>query len=209
MLEVEVKFKLRDKEEFEEDLKRIGAKYVVDIIHKDTYYNLPKCVRDFTKTDEVLRLRRIEEFNIRVTKAVAHAIKADLTYKGPKIDTETKTRKELITPIENPDEMDMILRSLDIRPILTLTKYRRLYTLDMEKHHIEVLIDKIEHLAGYHGECEIMASSEKEMEEGKRILFDLMEKLGYSKTDSILTSYLELVIMKLIEKGELSPEDIA
>ncbi|MBN2156945.1 MAG: class IV adenylate cyclase [Candidatus Lokiarchaeota archaeon] len=209
MLEVEVKFKLQNKEVFEENLKQLGANYVVDIIHKDTYYNLPKGMRNFAKTDEALRLRRIEEYDVRETETVAHKISSDLTYKGPKIDTETKTRKELITTVGNPDELDSIIKSLGFRTVLTLAKYRRLYTLDVEGHHIEMLIDKIEHLDGYYAECEIMASSDKEMEESKVIIFDILEKLGYYKTDSILASYLELVIKKLIENGEISEEEFA
>ena len=208
MLEVEVKFKLRDKDEYEESLKNLGAKYVADIIHTDTYYKMPKGLRDFAETDEALRLRRIEEFDVSLTETLDHKFSSDLTYKGPKIDSETKTREEIVTEIGDPDELVQIFKTLEFRPILTLAKNRRLYTLDFNTHHIEILIDEIEHLDGYYSELEIMASTEDEMDAGKTAIFGMMEKLGYLKTDSILTSGLELVILALLEKGELKPEDI-
>ena len=208
-LEVEVKFHLRDKDEYEDNLKKLGAKYVVDINHIDTYYKLPEGQRDFSKTDEALRLRRIEEFDARMVETLDPQISADFTYKGPKIDTETKTRKELVSAVGDPDNLELILKEIGIRPILTLEKKRRLYTLDFNTLHIEILIDQIEHLDGYYSECEIIAETEEEMEAGKITIFGIMEKLGYGKSDSILTSYLELVIKALIEKGELKPEDIA
>ncbi|TFG20156.1 MAG: class IV adenylate cyclase [Promethearchaeota archaeon] len=208
-LEVEVKFHLRDKDEYEDNLKKFGAKYITDINHSDTYYKLPVGQRDFAKTDEALRLRRIEEFDARMVETLDPEISADLTYKGPKIDTETKTRKELVTSIGDPDNLELILKSLGIRPILTLEKKRRLYTLDFNTLHIEILIDEIEHLEGYYSECEIICMDEEEMEEGKKTIFGMMEKLGYDKSDSILKSYLELVIKALIEKGELKLEDVA
>ncbi len=208
-LEVEVKFHLRDKKKYEEDLIKLGAQYVMDINHTDTYFKLPKGQRDFAKTDEALRLRRIEEYDKDVADTLELKKSADLTYKGPKIDTETKTRKELVATIDDPDNLKKILTSIGIRPILTLQKNRRLYTLDFNTLHIEILIDKIEHLEGYYSECEIIANDEEEMEDGKKVIFGMMEKLGYSKEDSILTSYLELVIMALIKKGKLKPEDVA
>jgi adenylate cyclase class 2 len=208
-LEVEVKFKINEKKEYEENLKLLGAKYVVDINHTDTYYKLPKGLRDFAKTDEALRLRKIEEKDTRTSETLPPKISADLTYKGPKIDTETKTRKELVTPVGDPEHMHLILQSLDFRPIITLNKHRRLYSLEKDDFHIEILIDKIEHLEGFYSELEIIASTKDEMTRGKKIIFEVMDKLGYSKSDSILTSYLELVIMALIEKGKLKKEDVA
>lgn len=209
MLEVEVKFKLKDEKEYTENLKALGAKYVVDINHTDTYYKLPKGLRDFAKTDEALRLRKIEEIDTRITETLQHKFSADLTYKGPKLDKETKTRKEIVTPVGDPENMHIILQSLDFRPIITLHKYRRLFSLEQDGLRIEILLDKVEDLEGYYSECEIMASTEAEMEAGKKIIFGLMEQLGYTKKDSILTSYLELVILALIKKGKLKPEDVA
>ena len=46
----------------------------------DRYFAHPS--RDFARTDEALRLRRIGEFNF-------------ITYKGPKLDATTKTRREI------------------------------------------------------------------------------------------------------------------
>ena len=53
-------------------------------IEVDRYFNHP--ARDFAETDEALRIRRIGPVN-------------RITYKGPRVDTVTKTRQELELPL--------------------------------------------------------------------------------------------------------------
>ncbi len=65
--------------------------------HRDLYFNSPQC--DFRKSDEALRIRIKEEG-------------ARLTYKGPKLDSQTKSRLELTVHIDNPEEMVQILEAL-------------------------------------------------------------------------------------------------
>ena len=77
MLEVEVKYQTSDWERVRAALADWGA--VADPPREDTdhYFNAPD--RDFARTDEAVRLRRIGPANY-------------LTYKGPKRDADTKTR---------------------------------------------------------------------------------------------------------------------
>lgn len=64
IFEVEVKIVLTDseREHFLLDLKRLGAVYQLDLEHTDIYFNMPKGLRNFVKTDEALRLRKYFEY---------------------------------------------------------------------------------------------------------------------------------------------------
>ncbi|MEM4524643.1 MAG: class IV adenylate cyclase, partial [Archaeoglobaceae archaeon] len=81
-MEVEAKFKL--KEGVLEKIERI-ARFLEEKEEFDLYFSHP--CRDFAETDEALR--------IRVEK------KIKMTYKGPKVDEETKTREEVNLIIDN------------------------------------------------------------------------------------------------------------
>src|SRR5215208_5003779 len=83
MLEVEVKYRLSDPAAVEARLRAWGAIVVADHEEADHYLNAPD--RDFARTDEAFRLRRIGERNL-------------LTYKGPRLDATSKTRKEIELP---------------------------------------------------------------------------------------------------------------
>ena len=84
MFEVEQKFPLKRLEETRERLISLGGEMAAAIEQIDGYYRHP--ARDFAKTDEALRIRRLGERNF-------------VTYKGPKIDATTKTRREIELPL--------------------------------------------------------------------------------------------------------------
>ena len=94
MLEVEIKTKVRLKE-IKEKLLKLGVKFIKEEEQRDTYFSHPS--RDFRKTDEALRVRRIND-------------KYFLTYKGEKVDSETKTRKEI--EVETEEGILDILKEL-------------------------------------------------------------------------------------------------
>ncbi len=95
MIEVEVKARL--KPDTLQMIKALGAVPIGTEHHRDIYFNSP--VRDFRVSDEALRIRVKEEG-------------ARLTYKGPKLDRETKSRKELTVKIDDSEAMMQILLSL-------------------------------------------------------------------------------------------------
>ena len=80
MLEIEMKFPIGDISKLQSKLTALPAKEAVSVSEADHYFNAPD--RDFARTDEALRLRRIGDSNI-------------VTYKGPKQAGITKTRTEL------------------------------------------------------------------------------------------------------------------
>lgn len=174
MIEVEVKVKV-DHEKVRPILKKIGAAKVKTEIQSDTYFAAPH--RDFAKTDEALRIRSLDG-------------QAVLTYKGPKLDEVSKTRKELETPV---DELTItrILHALGFTEAGIVRKIREVYRTE----GITVSLDAVEGL-GEFLEVEIMAESEKELEPARHKLFDLLKQFGFDKEDSIRTSYLEMVLEK-------------
>ncbi len=82
--EVEMKFPAADLAELESRLAGLGATIAAPQSEVDVYFAHP--ARDFAKTDEALRIRRKGSLNF-------------ITYKGPKIDAATKTRREIELPL--------------------------------------------------------------------------------------------------------------
>ena len=78
--EVECKYPVDDLPRVEIALARMGAKIGAPVRQTDKYFAHPS--RDFAATDEALRIRVSGEENY-------------ITYKGPKVDATTKTRREI------------------------------------------------------------------------------------------------------------------
>lgn len=78
MLEIEQKFRLTGNEPIEAGIAEMGAITLGEIMEEDHYFNAPD--RDFAKTGEAFRIRRIGEKNF-------------LTYKGPKTTTGSQSAK--------------------------------------------------------------------------------------------------------------------
>uniref|UniRef100_A0A7J2TKR0 Class IV adenylate cyclase n=1 Tax=Archaeoglobus fulgidus TaxID=2234 RepID=A0A7J2TKR0_ARCFL len=162
-MEVEAKFKL--KEGVLEKIERF-ANFLEEKDEFDIYFNHP--CRDFAKTDEALRLR-IEK-------------KVKMTYKGPKVDTETKTRKEISLVVDSFERAVELLESLGFEKFGTVRKRRRIY----EMNGAIICVDSVEGLGNFL-EIEVRNLEEKEK------IFEIAKFLGYSKEESIRLSYLELL----------------
>ena len=166
MIEVEVKGRVTS----EEQSKIIDGlisewKFLGEETQDDTYYAHPG--RNFTDTDEALRIRKVgEDFY--------------LTYKGPKMDTVSKTREE-IEIVASP-ELGRILERLGFSPVARIVKTRRNYGKD----DIVLSIDEVEDLGTF---VEFEAASE-DPEDVKELL-SLLEML---KIESETRSYLELFL---------------
>jgi adenylate cyclase class 2 len=118
MIEVEVKAHVTSFEDVESKLNEIGA-VKNKIEHQlDTYFNNPS-YRDFEKTDEALRIR-----NTTINNDESKII---LTYKGAKMDSVSKTRKEIEVDIENSMKMSSILENLGFKPAADVRKERTEY----------------------------------------------------------------------------------
>ncbi|NJE09931.1 class IV adenylate cyclase [Thermococcus sp. MAR1] len=182
MIEIEVKGYANERvfERVRENFKLIRTEY-----HEDTYFRHP--CRNFAETDEALRIR-VRRFN-------GH-FEAFLTYKGPKIDQNSKTRREIEVPISDPDKHTEILRNLGFEEVLTIEKTREKYYVDKG---IIIDLDDVNGL-GKFIEIEALADREEVVEETVMLLREILESLGVEKFER--RSYLELMLEKEVEHGE-------
>jgi adenylate cyclase class 2 len=167
MIEVEVKGKVTSEKQLEIIDGLVPEwQFLGEETQDDTYYAHP--VRNFTDTDEALRIRRIgDDFY--------------LTYKGPKMDTISKTREE-IEVVTSP-ELGKILERMGFSPVARIIKTRRNYGKD----NIVLSIDEVEDLGTF---VELEAASD-DPEDAKELL-SLLEMLNLqSETRSYLELFLE------------------
>jgi adenylate cyclase class 2 len=176
MIEVELKG-YADEEIFEKVREKF--KFMRKEMHEDIYFQHP--CRDFSKTDEALRIR-IKRFN-------GH-FESFLTYKGPKVDNESKTRKEIEVVISDIDAYIDLLRSLGFRDVLTVIKIREKYYAEKG---VTISLDEVEGL-GKFIEIEKLVRDEKSIEKEVKKLKNILKSLGVKKFER--KSYLELLLEK-------------
>ncbi|MFX1343744.1 MAG: class IV adenylate cyclase [Promethearchaeota archaeon] len=193
MIEVEIKVQISDPALMRKKFEENQGSYKLSLIHEDTYYNMPKGLRDFKRTDEALRLRKSSRFD-RNSDEKTQDFEYYITYKGKKIDTLTKTREEIDLKIEDIEKMKRILDSLGFQEVITVKKERELYEFNFKNYHIEALIDYIPILEQYFIEVEYLTDSKEKLDESKEILFIFLSLYGIQKEDSITKSYLELIL---------------
>ncbi|MFW5984096.1 MAG: class IV adenylate cyclase [Halobacteria archaeon] len=172
MIEVEVKVRA-PLDEVKETLESAGAERVVEKTQVDTYFTAPH--RDFAETDEALRVRRENG-------------DAYVTYKGPKLDEETKTREEHETAVGDPETTHAVFESLGFEKFGTVEKHRAVYVLD----GTTVTLDDVERL-GEFVEVEVERTEDDDSEEAREAVFGTLERLGLDPNDSVTDSYLELL----------------
>ena len=172
-MEVEAKFPYV--EGVEEKVREI-AELIIEKYEHDVYFAHP--CRDFAQTDEAIRIRRDVE---GIT----------LTYKGPKVDAETKSREEIKLKVKDFESARRILERLGFKPVAEVKKFRKIYGFG----DAIICVDEVEDL-GKFVEIEIEAENLGVKEK----VFHIAEQLGYSREDSIRESYLELILQKKSRK---------
>ena len=171
MMEIEVKVPLPDLAKVERRVSELGGRDFGRSIQVDEYYSHPS--RDFAITDEALRLRTENDLTV-------------ITYKGPKLDWETKTREEFEVSIANRATMASILDRLGFKPVIKISKKRQVYGLK----GVTVCFDSVVGLGDF---IELEVDSE-DVEQGKSAIFSLMNEIGVSGNER--RSYLELLLEK-------------
>jgi len=175
MYEVELKLRA-DHDRVRERLVDHGADQVDAVTQEDTYYNAPD--RDFAATDEALRVRRETDDDTRVV----------LTYKGPLVDSASKTREEAQTQVDDGTALDAILAGLGYKPTATVRKEREYYALE----DCTVTLDRVTGLGEFvEVEREV---PEADIDAARRDAIAVLESLGLDPDDQIRTSYLELLL---------------
>ncbi|MFI4874209.1 MAG: class IV adenylate cyclase [Blastopirellula sp. JB062] len=177
--EVELKFPVDDLRRVETTLANLGAEIEIPVKQSDFYYGHPS--RNFAETDEALRIRRVGSRSI-------------ITYKGPKIDATTKTRREIEVPLgsgaEGAANIIEMIEALGFSQVAEVTKNRRKANLDFEGQKVEVALDEVKGL-GQFVELEI-PTEESGVDAARNAINQLAEQLGLSGSER--RSYLELIL---------------
>ena len=195
MIEVEIKVQISDPTSLRQEFEKQGGIYQLSLIHEDTYYNMPKGLRNLAFSDEALRIRNSIEFSKNEKKKPKFSI-CYFTYKGKKVDKVSKSRKEVEVIFDDAESLKEILSVLGFREIFTVKKERELYEFEYKDNIIEALIDYLPILKSYFLEVELIAESIEQLEEKRDLLFNFLSLFGYNENDSIRESYLELILKK-------------
>lgn len=177
--EVELKFPLANPNDVLARLASLSVASDSPVEQVDRYFNHP--ARDFGITDEAFRIRSVGDANC-------------VTYKGPIIDSATKTRREIEVSFADGSEvarqMTEVWQSLGFRFVREVRKTRTPLTLNWQQHVYELALDEIPPL-GFFLEIELLAD-----ENGKDAARDAILALAreLNLTNSERRSYLELLI---------------
>lgn len=166
MLEVEVKGRVSDSKQMARVRALVSGWEVLPVEeHEDCYYSHP--CRDFSRTDEALRIRHL-------------GTQCRLTYKGPKVDSRTKTREEIEFAV--PESMVEVLKRLGFEEVRRMRKRRASYI----RGDVTLSIDEVEGL-GRFVEIELAKGGH----EAAPKLLEMLDSLGMV---SETRSYLELAM---------------
>ena len=178
--EVEVKYRAVDHDQLVQRLSQIGAVAGAVVDHVDIYFNHP--VRDFGRSNEAFRIRRLGEEN-------------RITYKGPRRIGPTKTREEIeiaVAPgVDEFNRLRKLLENLGFCPVATVRKRRESFHLSFQKHELEIALDSAEGLGPF-AEIETIAGSEADLPAAQQAVIALAGSLGLTEVEP--RSYLRMVL---------------
>jgi len=180
----EVELKLRAEHDAVRDrLAATDAGHAGRIEQRDTYYRAPD--RDFAATDEALR--------VRVESPGSDSDSEDgdertlLTYKGPLVDGDSKSRREAETAVDDAEALAAILEGLGYEPTATVQKNRDRYRLA----GCAVVLDRVEGLGEF---VEVETEADRETDEAlaaaRERTIEVLERLDLDPDEQIRTSYL-------------------
>ncbi len=181
MFEVEVKYRVPNHDAIRDRLKALNARFLEHTEETDIYLNSP--LRDFSKTDEALRVRIYGDGTVV------------LTYKGPRIGNVGKTREELSVTVNDLDSLLEILRRLDFREAAKVVKKRDIYNYG----NFTIYLDTVEDLGSFI-EVETMVNDKELINGATEEVLQLGDKLGLKREWIEKRTYLELVLERRNER---------
>lgn len=176
--EVEQKHRIENAAALQARLAVLGATWHAPVEQADEYFAHPQ--RDFAQTDEALRIRTIGD-------------RSYVTYKGPKLDATTKTRRELELPLAATHaEFAELLAALGFRAVMTVHKTRTPFELSHAGQIVHGAWDEIEGIGAF-VELELSAD-EATLAAAKQCIASLAVELALGPTER--RSYLELLLAR-------------
>lgn len=179
-IEVEAKYPLTERVDvWEQRLLALGAEAGETVDQRDEYFEHP--CRNFVTTGEAFRLRIVGDENA-------------LTYKGPLLDRETKSRVESEIPFETgpeaSEQMRQMLASLGFRAAGAVVKRRTTLTLERLGRSFTLSLDAVTMLGAFL-EIETIAE-ESDWTAARDDLLKFAAELGLGQSER--RSYLELLL---------------
>lgn len=115
--------------------------------------------------------------------------RAQINFKGKKLDTCTMTREELETGVEDGAICRNILQAIGYAPATPeVIKDRTV----MQKESITACLDNVHGLGGFL-ELEILADSEEEKGAELERIENILHSIGYQISDTVRISYLSML----------------
>ena len=180
MIEVEVKLPVADLDMIKGKLLKMGFKETAVIEERDTYFDNRQ--GDIRANGEALRVRETKDY-------LTGESRAQINFKGKKLDTCTMTREELETGVEDGAICRNILQAIGYAPAdPEVIKDRTM----MQKESITACLDNVRGLGGFL-ELEILADSEEEKDAALRRIENILNSLGYQISDTVRMSYLSML----------------
>lgn len=178
MIEREIKLKIINLslDEIFKKLKQDNLEFLGEEKEIDIYFN--STTKDFRKTDEVVRIREIDNDE-----------EIELTYKGPKIGTISKSREEITIriPQKYKDNLFKILEKLGLIPLYKVTKIRKYF----RDGNFTICLDEVNDLGSF-VEIELPNGSEEELIKYVNSFLNRYSIIA----EKIDKSYLELILSK-------------
>lgn len=181
MIEVEVKVPVNDKFKIEEIILQLH--FTKGNLVKETDFYFDNEAGNFRKGDKALRIRECENLTQNTKEAF-------MTYKGPKMDNISMTRKELEIKIDDAKTGKDILENLGFVPVHPVIKLRQYF----HKDDMTACLDQVEGLGDFL-ELEVVVADECEKEGALEKLFTVLGELGYEKDEVVRTSYLSMLMV--------------
>lgn len=182
MIEVEIKLPVKKKVQLENDLIALGFAKGKLVKESDIYFNSENY--DLRERDSALRIRTCED-------AKNESIVTTITYKGPKLDTVSMTRKEVETEVSDAKAFLEIFKGMGYYPLLPLRKSRQYY----HREDMTACVDNVEHLGDFL-ELEVLVSKEEERELALQQIEAVLHELGHDTAETTRTSYLSMLQKK-------------
>lgn len=189
MFEVELKFPLTgidgvpSHDAMVRQIEQLDAERGAPVCQRDFYFAHPQ--RDFAQTDEALRIRCVGDQN-------------RITYKGPIVDAQVKTRREIEIAFTAGraafEQLCEMLQILGFRSVRVVEKTRIPFRISWEDRELELALDDVNGL-GTFLEIETLAA-EPDRDASRDCILRFSRQLGLENSER--KSYLCL----LLESGD-------
>ncbi|AZS73777.1 class IV adenylate cyclase [Streptomyces lydicus] len=190
MIEAELKARVHDPEYVMGQLERMTEGRVE--VYQDTYYDDQS--GSIAARDQELRVRTIH--GPTSTRSV-------LTYKCSRVDSESGSKPEHETRVENPEAVHAMLRGLGYVPAIAFQKQCRNYEFTTRGRSMLATLVQVPEVEGTFLEVETMVPEEKELSSALDDVRSVMSELGIDGDDFTTELYTDAVVARR-QRGSLT-----